>query len=639
MGLQLLHAGKYFGEHLVFKDVSIDFLDRGRYGLIGPNGAGKTTLLKVISGELELDEGEVLYPKGMQIGYLRQDSGLQGHHTILEEMEEAYEPLKSVLEEMQRIEGELETLPINSDEYKEKSETYTQLQNYYEIHDGYHFDVKIQQILNGMNFGNRSQNTKIALLSGGEKTRLGLAKILLEAPEFLILDEPTNHLDFITLNWLEEYLKSYHGTVLIVSHDRYFLNQTITETLELDHHRLTHYKGNYSRYLTLRKENVDRQQKEYDAQQEEIKKMEDYIQRNIVRASTSKMAKSRRKTLEHMELIEKPDTSVKKVKFRFELGQDPYKELLKVKDLCLEIPEKNENKVLCPNLSFHMERGEKIGIIGKNGVGKSTFLKVLMGQIPYKKGKVEWGQNVKISYYEQETLDLHPEKRVIDELWDRNPHLAEFEIRSKLGSVGIIGDEVFRSVGVISGGEKAKLKFAAMSMQPSNLLILDEPTNHLDLPAKELLEEALGDYGGSMLFVSHDRYLLTEVPTKIAELTPEGFIIYPGNYEYYLTHAKQPINLDNSQKKETPSEAKEGFYRSKKQRSEEAALKKRYKDLEREIEELEEEIQKTEMEMASQSDTSDYTRLEELSRTLDEYHQLLEEKMASWEEVGEKLSL
>ena len=628
---------KYYGAELILDRVSLKIEDQDRIGLIGVNGAGKSTLLNILSGDLEFDSGERAVTAGVRIGFLRQNSGLDRSSTMIAEMRSVFAPLYEIERQMQVLQIRMHQSPDDHTLLEEYNRLHTQ----FEAGEGYLIDVKINTILNGMGFAGRDRETLISALSGGEKTRLALCKLLLEEPELLILDEPTNHLDFKTLIWLEDYLKSYKGALLIVSHDRYFLDSLVTSVCELDRTRLTRYPGNYTKFTQLREEAYTRQLKLYERQQEEISRLQEYVDKNIVRATSARSAKSKRKAIEHMELVEKPLPPQKRANLSFSYEVEPVKDVLHVRDLALSVGEGGERRQLFPGLRLDVMRGDKIAIIGENGVGKSSLLKAIQGLIPVDAGKVDWGRNVYISYYEQENTGLHDEKTALDELWDRYPRLYEVTIRTVLGNVLLSGEDVYKKVGSLSGGERAKLKFAIMMLRKSNLLILDEPTNHLDLDTKEALDKALVEFPGTILMVSHDRYLLSKVPTRIAEMTPAGMTVYLGGYEAYARGDRPIVTPEQPEPEPAPavpekkSEGANTYYRGKKQRAEDAKRRKRLETLEKEIAEDEAEIQRLGEFMAGEEAASDYEKLTEAANRMEELQQGLNAKYEEWSDLSE----
>ncbi len=628
---------KSFGQDEILKNVKMTINEKGRYGLIGVNGAGKSTLLKIIMGELDYDSGELTKKPGLRVGYLKQNNGLERESSIIAEMRKVFEDVILAEENMRRLEKKMtEISDIESEEYKQISSEYSRTQNFFDSRDGYNIDVKIKTILSGMGFGDKDLDTVISTLSGGEKTRLAIARLLLEEPELLILDEPTNHLDFKTLKWLEEYLISYNGAILTVSHDRYFLDKTVSQIYEVERGRVYSYAGNYSKYLVEKEQRRIREEKEYEIQQMQIASLQTYVDKNIARASTSQSAKSRLKTLENMEILERPDGNLKPMRLKFEHTKEPYKDVLTVESLDITVGE--EEKLLCRDVNFQVKKHEKIAIIGSNGIGKSSFLKIVQGLIPHAKGSVEWGKNVSISYYEQENLNLNQEKIALDELWDRFPQTPEAEIRRVLGNVLLTKEDVFKPVKIISGGERAKLAFCIIMLEKSNVIILDEPTNHLDLLSKEVLETALSEYGGTLIFVSHDRYLLNKVPDKIAELKEDGIRIYNGKYDYYLEVTQREAQQVAEEERLNAAEKavaqakdkKEQSYRSKEQRRIEAQRKNRIKELENLIEKAEERLAELENEMTQEEVFSDYKLMAEKCSLAEELRTKLNEYYDEW---------
>ncbi len=624
---------KSFSGNVIFKDVSLAIEDGCRYGLIGVNGAGKSTLLSILFEGADYDSGEVFKKADLHVGVLKQNSGLERESSIIAEMRKVFSDVLDAEEAMRKIESEMAELSdADTAEYRRLSAAYAAKQAYIDSRDGYNMDVKIKTVLNGMGFADKQLDTPINILSGGEKTRLAIARLLLEAPELLVLDEPTNHLDFKTLNWLEDYLTNYKGAIFVISHDRYFLDKIVDNIFEIQAGKLYTYKGNYSAYLVQKEERYERSLKEYEAQQEEISKLQTYVDKNLVRASTSASAKSRIKMLENMEILENPEYYEKKIRLKFETTKQPYKDVLTVKDLTVTVGK--EHKDLCSHINLDVKRGEKIAVIGDNGIGKSSLFKTIQGIIPHYVGEVIWGKNATISYYEQENLNLNPENKAIDELWDRFPHIPEAQIRKVLGNVLLTKEEVFRPVKVISGGERARLALCIIMLEKSNVLLLDEPTNHLDLNSKEVLESALSDYDGTVIFISHDRYLLNKIPDKIVEITREGAVIYDGNYEYYKERLMSLKSAETAEKKAEPKKKAETTYRSKEQRRADAQRKQRIRELENEISYLEQTCAELEKELSAEEVYSNFELTREKSLQLEEANKKLEICFDEWEELS-----
>lgn len=647
MLLNVEHLYKYFNGQALLKDINFTVEDREAVGLIGINGCGKSTLLNIITGSEGYDKtpeglGSVNIAGKASIGFLRQNSGLNSELTIGEEMKNAFATLLETLDKMKVLEKKM----ADGGDIDSISHEYAELSSYFEARDGYRIDVKIKQVLNGMGFGSTPTDRVISTLSGGEKTRLALAKLLLEEPNLLILDEPTNHLDFETLMWLEDYLKGYKGAIIIVSHDRYFLNKVCTRICEIEQGRLTSYRGDYSSYLVQKKMNSERQLKEYEAQQKEIAKLKDYVAKNLVRASTSKMAKSRQHMLDRIERIDKPLMYSKPPKIKLEYDIEPTKDIVRVVDCPLVVGDGADKKELIKSLTMNVRRGEHVAIIGANGIGKTSILKLIQGIIPHEGGNISWGGNVKISYFEQEHAILDPHKTVLEEIMDRYPRLSEQQARSVLGAVLLTGENVFKPISVLSGGERAKLCFAIMALNRGNVLVLDEPTNHLDLSTKEVLEDALAEFGGTIILVSHDRYLLNKVASSIIEIKHDEANSYEGNFDAYseaVNAARQlkmqsEAEIKRAEEEKAYKENKARQYRSKEQRAADAQKRNRIRELEKEIEDTEVLIFELENAISDPEIASDYSKMSEKCKELEEAKTALDQKMDEWAELSDQLS-
>lgn len=618
MVLKVNKISKYFGADALFKDVSFSVEENEIIGLVGVNGSGKSTLLSIINGDEDFDtnekgEGSVSVKNGAKIGILKQNSGLDSDLTIIEEMRKPFIKLKKTLERMKELERNLNE--TNADEY-------ARLSSYYEANDGYNTEVIINRVLNGMGFSDFSKDRVISTLSGGEKTRLAVAKLLLESPDLLILDEPTNHLDFETLMWLEDYLKSYKGSVIAVSHDRYFLDALCSRIFEIENKSLFIYRGNYTAYTLLKEQSFEARMKAYRKQQEEIAKLKDYIAKNKVRASTAAMAKSREKQLEHIEIIDKPYEYKSSVRLSLTYSIEPPKDVLKVSDCTLTAG----GKRLLESFSFEVKRGDRVGIIGKNGAGKSTLLKLIMGEISCGNGKVLWADNVKRFYFDQEMKTLDNSNTVMEELHGRFPSQTDSQIRKILASVLFSGENVFKPVGVLSGGERVKLMFAIMVLSHANVLLLDEPTNHLDLNAKEVLESSLNEYTGTIITVSHDRYLLSKLTNRIFEIEGQMLNKYDCGFKGYMDKKRIEKPQANEAKKEKP-QAK--LYRTKQQRAEDVKRRQRIKEIEEQISLLEKECGELEEKISLQA-ASDYKEMSRLCSELDKKKELSASLMDEW---------
>ncbi len=606
----------------LLENVTFSLNEGDRVGFIGGNGEGKTTLIRLILGELDAESGTLFRKNNIRIGYLAQNGGYDSGKTVYEEMREIFAADIQAINNLREIENKISACGENGDEYRILSAKYEALNKQIAARDSYHFDVKIRTVLGGMGFENAYEQP-IFTMSGGEKTRLKLCRLLLENPELLILDEPTNHLDMKTLFWLEEYLSSFKGAILTVSHDRYFLDKLVTQIYELENKKLSVFKGNYSKYKVLKAEKTARLLKEYEKQQEERAHMQEYVDRNLVRASTTKMAQSRRLALEKMELIEKPPLPPSPPKFHFAYTEKPYERVLEVRNLHLSAGE----KTLLKNASFTLMRGEKCAVIGDNGTGKSTLVKeIVKGKNP----AVKFGRFVKIACYDQENANLNPEEKVLSELWGRHVLWEQTKIRSILAQAGLVAEDMDKKVRMLSGGERAKLALAVFECENGNFLILDEPTNHLDLPARESLESALKEFDGTLLFVSHDRYFIRALAGKILELEDEKATEYVGTYDAF-TAAKAALKAQEKtvQSAPTPSllernEQKDNYYRSKEERATEAKRRTRIKKIEDEIFALETESEEINTQLADPAVTANFSLLTEKCNRLDEIKALLD---------------
>ncbi|MDR0199768.1 MAG: ATP-binding cassette domain-containing protein [Streptococcaceae bacterium] len=604
-----------FSGDVLFENVNFAIADKARISLVGRNGAGKSTLLKIIVGEEEPSKGELIQARDLTLSYLAQDTGLSSEKTIFDEME-------SVFIELKKLEKELENLALTlADGGEEALTRYDNMQESFRTKGGYQYEAEIKSVLNGFQFPESMWQQNISDLSGGQKTRLALAKMLLEKPSLLVLDEPTNHLDIATLSWLEGYLKSYAGALLMVSHDRYFLDQVTTETLELAQGKLTRFSGNYSAYLAQKAVQLESEAKAFDKQQKEINALEDYVARNLARASTTKMAQSRRKRLEKMERLDAPSGKEKSAHLVFEAEKRSGNDVLLVSEAAL-----GYDTVLAAPVSLDLKRGEVVAVVGPNGVGKTTFLKSILGEIPLKAGTVKLGANVMVGYYDQAQEGLGLKNTVLDELWNAHRLLPEVEIRTVLGNFLFSGEDVKKTVGMLSGGEKARLLLAKLSMAHDNFLVLDEPTNHLDIDSRAVLENALIDFEGTILFVSHDRYFINRVATQVLELSKDGCRLYLGNYDYYLEKkAEEALGVVNTEI--VKSEKVDTRADDKALKAEERRLTRRIEDLSEKLAAIDQQESEITAEMAE--NPNDYELLGDWQHTLDR----LEKENAALEEA------
>ncbi|MGW7160898.1 ABC-F family ATP-binding cassette domain-containing protein [Paenibacillus taichungensis] len=650
MLLQVSGIIKRFGVDPILDGVNLQILERERIGLVGVNGAGKSTLLKIVAGEMSYDGGQIFKSKETTLGYLAQNSGLQSDRSIWEEMMNVFAHLTQAEADLRQMEQDIADPAQMEDEkkYADLLERYAKRSDWFKDHGGYEMETRIRSVLHGMGFGEFSPDTQIATLSGGQKTRLALARILLQAPDLLMLDEPTNYLDIATLTWLEDYLRGYSGALLVVSHDRYFLDRLVTTIVEIERHRSKKYTGNYSRYMELKAAEYESQMKQYEKQQDEISKMEDFVQKNIVRASTTKRAQSRRKALDKMERLDKPMGDLKKAHFSFETAVMSGKEVLRVDQLSVAY---DEASPLFRNVSFDLRRGETVALIGPNGIGKSTLLKCLTGSLRPVSGEIQWGTKVQIGYYDQEQTGLNPSNTVLEELWSAYPGMEEARIRTVLGNFLFSGDDVLKKISSLSGGEKARVSLSKLMLKEANMLILDEPTNHLDLFAKEVLEAALMDYEGTLLFISHDRYFLNKMAERIVELHPGGTEHYLGNYDDYVEKKQELEDIareaaearlassKNSAKSDpalssTEKSGAASFEADKQAKREERNRQRKQEALEQQIAKLETEITELEAQMALPEIYQDYMKLQELQEKAEDHKLQLAKAYEEWEELA-----
>lgn len=634
--LQTNDVMRRFGADVLFHNINLQVQDHGRTALVGRNGAGKTTLLKMIAGITTPDEGTISKAKGLTIGYLAQDQGLDSQNSIWAELDTVFTPLHRMEDDIHQLESQLAQLDANNSQYQQFLDQYDHLQASYKKRGGFEYESRMRGILQGFGFDKDYYDTPVNALSGGQKTKLALAKILLQEPNLLILDEPTNHLDMNVLSWLEDYLKSYRGALLVVSHDRYFLDHVVKDVYDLDNRTLTHYTGNYTAFVKHKQDRLRAEWKHYDQQQKKIAKLEDFVNRNIVRASTTKRAQARRKQLEKMDKLDRPETDDQSIHFQFHSDKASGNEVLYVNHAKVGY----DDQVLAGPLSFTVRKPQRVGIIGPNGIGKSTLLKSILNKIPLISGTIKLGANLEIGYYDQEQQQLHPEKNVLNEVWDDHPEVPEKDIRSLLGSFLFVGDDVYKPVHDLSGGEKARLELTKLSFQPINFLILDEPTNHLDIDSREVLENAINEFSGTVLFVSHDRYFINQVASDILDMQRDKITHYEGNYDDYLAEQKklqssQPAEAVNSQS--TVSAGKQSYQRSKEQQKNRRKLQRQVDSLEQTMAELEEKQTQLEEEMSKPEIATDIAKLTDLQKKLETAKEKADEVELAWTEAAEKL--
>lgn len=633
--LQGNNLARYFGAEELFANLNITIQNHSRIALIGRNGSGKSTLLKILAGLSEPDEGQVYKKRGLSIAYMDQHSGLMSEQTIYEEMRAVFKEDLALLKKAEKTAEELAELAddTKSVAYQTSLDRYDRLQEKIQVRQAYAVDSRIKMVLNGFQFGEEMYDQPISTLSGGQRTRLALAKVLLEAPDILILDEPTNHLDIDSLNWLEQELPKYQGALLLVSHDRYFLNAVTNETVEMTSRSLEHYAGNYDFYLKEKAARLERQEKAYEKQQKRIAELEDYVQKNIARASTTKMAQSRRKQLEKMERLEKPTTASRLAHMDFHVAQESGQKVLELDQVGV-----GYDTLLSAPINLDLRKEEVVAVVGPNGIGKSTLLKTIIGELPAWQGKIHFGAHVSAGYYDQELGNLRSKKDVLHEIWDEHPLMSEEAVRTLLGRFLFSGDEVKKTVRSLSGGEKARLELAQLSLEHDNLLLLDEPTNHLDIPSKEVLEEALDDYDGTILFVSHDRYFINRLADQVLEISATGSKLYLGDYDYYLNKKAEEKARAAATQKTTPREKvspkkKENSSKSRDSAREARKVKRQIQAQEEKIQNLEEEIAELEEAMTQPDIFTDQEKIAGYHENVQAKKADLQEALASWEDL------
>lgn len=637
--LQVNGLTKSFSGIPILENIQLEVQHRDRIALVGRNGAGKSTLLKMIAGEMSADQGDIIIPRDTRIGYLEQHSGIDSSLTIWEEMMTVFEPLRRLEERIRGLENDMANPDVysNEEEFSRVTKEYDALQTEFTNADGYQYESDTRSVLHGMRFYEEDFEREVNTLSGGQKTRLALAKMLLSKPDLLILDEPTNHLDIETLSWLEKYLVNYEGALLVVSHDRYFLDEIVTIVYEISRTKIQKYHGNYSDYLTEKASTYERDLKAYERDMSERARMEDFIQRNIARASTSKMAQSRRKMLERTEWMESPDGDEKSASFTFSIGRQSGNDVLSVDDLAIGY----DSKAVAEHLNLRAYRGERIAILGPNGVGKSTLLKTIVRKQEALAGEIRYGTNVEFGYYDQEQASLTGNSTVLEELWRDWPMINEKDIRGILGRFLFSGDDVNKHVSSLSGGEKARLSLAKLMLQQSNTLILDEPTNHLDLDSKEILENALDDFPGTILFVSHDRYFINRIATKVIDISQSGSMEYLGDYDYFIEKKQELAEIQAEKERQlevkSSKQTQDNDSFNREQQRQLRRITRAIEAAEANLNALDEQIAELETELSNPNYADDHIKLMEIQEELDTLQTEHDTIAENWLELQEQL--
>ncbi|WP_155286383.1 ABC-F family ATP-binding cassette domain-containing protein [Lacticaseibacillus zhaodongensis] len=635
--LQAQGIGRSFDGVDLFTNINLQIQEGGRVGLVGPNGIGKTTLLEILNGDAEPDYGSLSVKKNISIGYLAQNSGLDSDKEIYAEMLDGFKELRAMEKQVHELEAQLADPAILQDDerYQDVLKRYDNLSHQFREEGGYGYEAEIRNVLAGFNFPPERYHDRISTLSGGERSRLALAKMLLAKHDLIILDEPTNHLDIDTLGWLENYLRAYPGAILIVSHDQYFLDHSVKEIYELSPTGATHYHGNYTEYRKQRAANLEQAWKAYNKQQEEIAKLQEYIDKNLVRASTTKMAQSRRKQLEKMVRLTKPsgDSSAH---FHFTPAKTSGNVVLTVKDATIGY---EKDQPMSGPIDFEIRKGERVAIVGPNGVGKSTLLKSVLGRIPFLKGEAKFGANVDPGYYDQDQAQLNPKNTVLDEVWNEHPTVPEREVRSALATFLLGADDVDKLVSSLSGGQKARLLLTKLAMDHDNFLILDEPTNHLDINSKEVLESALEEYEGTVIFVSHDRYFINSLAQRLIAIAPTGSTTYLGNWDYYQEKIApaETVAEDGSKQKAAPSAANQAYQASKEDQRALRKLQRAADDAEKQIDELTAKKEAIEAEMAKPENAASALKLQDMQKDVDSLTEQISEQEDIWADASEQV--
>lgn len=632
--LQTSKLTKLYSGTPILENVQFEVKKGERIAVVGRNGAGKSTLLKMIADEIDFDSGEIHKPQSVILGYFAQSSHVNSDDTIYNEMLKVFSKTLQLKKQLEELSLKMAEIDPTTEAYLKIIEQYQNMNHQFELMSGYTYEAEINNILNRFKFNEIGFDQKISNLSGGQKTRLALAKLLLQKPDILILDEPTNHLDIDTIEWLEGYLKKYSGAVVIVSHDRFFIDQIATTIYEIEYRKCTKYKGNYSDYIDQKAVAYSSLMKQYEKQQKEISKMEDFISRNIVRASTTKQAQSRRKKLEKMERIEIPKINDKSIGITFEIDRRSGNDVLKVENLSVGY----DNQVITDDLNFQINRLDRVALIGPNGIGKSTILKTVAQTLPPLKGDIYYGKSLDMGYFDQEQANLNSSNTVLNEVWNCFPGRLEKDIRTLLGNFLFTGDDVFKTVNQLSGGEKVRLTLCKLMLEKNNFLLLDEPTNHLDIDSKEMLELSLEDYEGTVFFISHDRYFIDKIATRVLEVTPHGVTSYIGNYSDYtekkqqLAEKEAALQAENSKKNDEPTIT--NYQKQKEQRRLEQQRKRQLEDIETKISEYEEELAYNQAELFKEEVYLDTQKSAEVQSRIEELEQLLADAMETWESLA-----